>query len=176
LLQYEKDDLALAGKLFPLILNCLEKRNQMPRSYLILQLFFEALIWERLHYARSSFVKFFSTLDAFVGNPNRRHASRAASRLGKFLANTPSAVIEKSFTSLEIETKVKAVWDYHRAPAVHGYVKDISFPGSASQPKISGKIKDLFDLMEIARIAIIKMLLLEPSMFQAFNQIPIPQN
>lgn len=175
LLQYEKEDFALAGKLFPLILNCLAQRQQMPRPYSILQLFFEAVIWERLHYANSSFSKLFPLLDAFVGNPSRHHAHRVASRLGLSLANTPSAITGKSFTSQEVETRLKAIWDDHRPPGLHGYVKDLSFPGSSSRPKITPEIKDLFDLLEIARISVIKMLLLDPSVFQAYNEIPIPQ-
>lgn len=175
LLQYEKEDFVLAGKLFPLILNCLAQRQHMPRPYSILQLFFEAVIWERLHYASSSFSKLFPVLDAFVGNPSRHHANRVASRLGSFLANTPSAVNGQLFTSQEIELRLKAIWDDHRPPGLHGYVKDLSFPGSSSSPKITPEIKDLFDLLEIARISVIKMLLLEPSEFQEYNQIPIPQ-
>lgn len=175
LLQYEKEDFALAGKLFPLILNCLAQRQHMPRPYSILQLFFEAVIWERLHYASSSFSKLFPVLDAFVGNPSRHHANRVASRLGSFLANTPSAVNRQLFTSQEIELRLKAIWDDHRPPGLHGYVKDLSFPGSSNSPKITPEIKDLFDLLEIARISVIKMLLLEPSVFQVYNQIPIPQ-
>ncbi len=175
LLHYGKGDLAIAGKLFPLILDCLTLRQQMPRSYYILQLFFEAVIWERLHYASSSFSKLFPMLDAFAGNPSRHHANRVPSRLGSFLANTPSAVIGKSFTSQELKARLKAIWDDHRPPGLHGYVKDLSFPGSALRPEITSEIKDLFDLVEIARIAIIKMLLLEPSVKQTYNQIPIPK-
>lgn len=138
-------------------------------------MFFEAVIWERLHYASSSFSKLFPVLDAFAGNPSRHHANRVASRLGSFLANTPSAINGRLFTSQEIELRLKAVWDDHRPPGLHGYVKDLSFPGSSNGPKITPEIKDLFDLMEIARISVIKMLLLEPSVFQVYNQIPIPQ-
>ncbi|MEI8364964.1 MAG: hypothetical protein WCF65_00970 [Parachlamydiaceae bacterium] len=172
--QYAKEDLVLAGKLFPLILNCLEQRQHMPRLYSVLQLFFEAVIWERLHYASSSFSKLFPMLDAFVGNPSRHHANRVATRLSKFLANTPSAITGKSFTAQEIEARLKAIWDDHRPPGLHGYIKDLSFPGSSISPKITPEIKDLFDLLEIARIAVIKMLLLEPSVVQAYNQISIP--
>lgn len=114
-------------------------------------------------------------LDAFVGNPSRHHANRVATRLGSFLANTPSVITGKSCTSQEIEVRLKTIWDDHRPPGLHGYVKDLSFPGSSISPKITPEIKDLFDLLEIARISVIKMLLLEPSVFQLYNQIPIPQ-
>ena len=36
-------------------------------------------------------------------------------------------------------------------------------------------MKDLFDLMEFSRLAIIKMLLLDACSFNEYSQIPIPQ-
>lgn len=175
LLQYEKEDFALAGRLFPLILRCLEQRQQMPRPYLILQRFLEAVLWERLHYASSSFSKLFPALDAFAGNPPRHHANRVSRRIGLFLSNTRSIITGAPLTAQEIETRLKAIWDDHRPPGIHGYVKDISFPSSNIKPKPSPEIKDLFDLMEITRMAVVKMLLLEPTAFQEYNQIAIPK-
>lgn len=175
LLQYEKKDFALAGKFFHLILRCLEQRQQMPRLYLVLQRFLEAVLWERLHYTSSSFSKLFPALDAFAGNPPRHHANRVSRRLGLFLSDIPSIITGVPFTALEIETRLKAIWDDHRPPGIHGYIKDITFPGSSTKPEPSTETKDLFDLMEITRMAIVKMLLLEPAIFQEYNQIAIPK-
>ncbi len=175
LLQYEKEDLTLAGKLFLPILRCLEQRQQMPRPYLALQRFLEAVLWERLHYASSSFSKLFPALDGFAGNPPRHHANRVPRRLGLFLSGIPSIITGMPLTAQEIETRLKAIWDDHRPPGVHGYVKDITFPGSSIKPEPARETKDLFDLMEITRMAIVKMLLLEPNVFQEYNQIAIPK-
>ncbi len=175
LLQYKKGDLTLAGKLFPRILSCLEQRQQMPRPYLVLQRFLEAVLWERLHYASSSFSKLFPALDAFAGNPPRHHANRVPQKLGLFLSEIPSIITGAPLTAQEIETRLKSIWDDHRPPGIHGYVKDVTFPGSGIKAEPSMETKDLFDLMEITRMAIVKMLLLEPDVFQEYNQITIPK-
>jgi hypothetical protein len=174
LLQYDKNDLAVAGQLFPLILECMALRQQMPRPYYILKAFFEAVLWERLHYASSSFCKLFPMFDAFAGNPSRHHANRVSTRFGSFLSDISSAVVGASFASQDISARLKSIWDSNRPPDLHGYVKDLTFPGSSTQPIITPEIKDLFDLMEIGRVAVIKILLLPSSVFEAYCQIPIP--
>ena len=72
-----------------------------------------------------------------------------------------------------------SIWDLHRAPDLHGYLKepDLSVTNTVTRNPIDrSELKDLFDLMELARLFLIKMLSLEEKVFHGYCQIPIPRS
>ena len=60
-----------------------------------------------------------------------------------------------------------------------GILKSLDLPSTnaeARNPIDRPELKDLFDLMELSRISIIKMFSLEESVFQDYCQIPTPRS
>ncbi len=179
LLQYNEEDFRQAALYFAQFVRIFGSRHTASRPYFNLKSFLEAVLWERLHYASSSFSKLFPLIDSFVGNPTHDHCKKASFRLSSFLGETPSVLLEKSLNKEELALRLQSIWDLHRAPDLHGYLKEPDVPSTnagARNPIDRPELKDLFDLMELARISIIKMLSLEESLFQDYCQIPIPRS
>lgn len=179
LLQYNEEDFQQATLYFAQLFRIFRSRHTASRPYFNLKSFLEAVLWERLHYASSSFSKLFPLIDSFVGNPTHDHCKKASFRLSAFLGEIPSVVLEKPLNKEEIAFRLQSIWDLHRAPDLHGYLKEPDLPSTnaeARNPIDRPELKDLFDLMELSRISIIKMLSLGESVLQDYCQIPIPRS
>lgn len=117
-------------------------------------------------------------IDSFTGNPTHKHEQKASTRLSLFLKDLPSIFLEKPLSEEEIKSRIASIWQLHRGPDLHGYLKEpkaIESQDSNKIPVVSEELKDLFDLMEFSRLAIIKMILLEDSSFKKYCEIPIPK-
>jgi hypothetical protein len=178
LLQFDEHDLKRAGRYFPLILKILDEESRFQRPYTNLRSFFKAVLWERLRFADSIFSELFSTIDSFTGNPTHKHRNKISANLSLFLDGIPSLITGSATTAQTYVTRLQAIWDRHRSSCKHGYKKNIPSPvvqpQSIPKPSDSVEMKDLFDLMEIARVSIIKMLLLEEAAFRDYCLIPVP--
>lgn len=180
LLHFDEHDLKRASRYFPLMLRVLDEESRFQRPYTNLRSFFKAVLWERLRFADSIFAELFSTIDSFAGNPTHKHRNKISANLSLFLDGIPSLITGSATTAQTYVIRLQTMWDRHRGSCKHGYRKSIPSPVVQPQsvPKPSKKdlveMKDLFDLMEIARVSIIKMLLLEEATFQDYCLIPVP--
>lgn len=177
LLQYTEEDLKLAGVYFSQFVKIFNMRQTASRPYFNLKAFFEATLWERSIYASTSFSKLFPLIDSFSGNPSHSHNIKTSERLSTFLEEIRGPLLAKPFSKEEIKTRILSIWDLHRAPDLHGYLKEPSLPVAdiaKQDPVDRPELKDLFDLMEIARLCLIKMLLLDDATFLEYCNIPIP--
>lgn len=180
LLQFDEHDLKRAARYFPLILRILDDESRFQRPYTNLRSFFKAVLWERLRFADSIFSELFSTIDSFTGNPTHKHRNKISANLGLFLDGMPSLITGSATTAQTYVTRLQTMWDRHRGSCKHGYRKSIPSPVVQLQSVLKPfkkdlvEMKDLFDLMEIARVSIIKMLLLEEVTFQDYCLIPVP--
>lgn len=178
LLKYNEDDLKHASIYFSRIVRIFEMKQTAPRPYFNLKAFFEATLWERSIYASTSFSKLFPLMDSFAGNPTHDHDKKTSKRLSLFLKEITGPLLAKSLSEEEIRLRLLSIWHLHRAPDLHGYLKEPDLPVAdvAKQDPIDRpELKDLFDLMEFARLCLIKMLLLDEAAFQEYCQIPIPR-
>ncbi|MFI0435862.1 MAG: hypothetical protein ACH350_09105 [Parachlamydiaceae bacterium] len=178
LLQYNEEDLKQAGVYFARFVEIFNSRKTASRPYYVLKAFFEATLWEQSTYASSSFSKLIPLIDAFTGNPTHKHELKASTRLSLFLKELPSKFLKKPLSEEEIKSRVVSIWQLHRGPDLHGFLKEpdaITSDDSNKTPTDSEELKDLFDLMEFARLAIIKMLLLDKDSFKEYCEIPIPK-
>ncbi len=179
LLQYNEEDFRRAALYFAQFVRIFGSRHTASRPYFNLKSFLEAVLWERLHYASSSFSKLFPLIDSFVGNPTHDHCKKASFRLSSFLGEVPNILLEEPLNKEKVALRLQSIWDLHRAPDLHGYLKEPDVPttnAGARNPIDRPELKDLFDLMELARISLIKMLSLEERVFQDYCQIPIPRS
>ena len=169
LLQYNEEDLKQAGVYFARFVEIFNSRKTASRPHYVLKAFFEATLWEHSVYASTSFSKLLPLIDSFTGNPTHKHEQKASTRLGLFLKELPSKFLKKPLSEEEIKSRVASIWQHHRGPDLHGYLKEpdaITSQDSNKIPADSEELKDLFDLMEFSRLAIIKMLLLDDNFFQ----------
>jgi len=177
LLQYTEKDLKQAGIYFSQIVKIFNMRQTASRPYFNLKAFFEATLWERSIYASTSFSKLFPLIDSFSGNPTHSHNTKTSERLSAFLKEVSGPLLVTPFPREEIRLRILSIWDLHRAPDLHGYLKEPDLPIAdivKQDPIDRPELKDLFDLMEIARLCLIKMLLLDEATFQEYSGIPIP--
>ncbi|MBS0606786.1 MAG: hypothetical protein JSR57_07545 [Verrucomicrobia bacterium] len=176
LLQYEQEDLERASKYFPLMLKILASKHQFQRAYANLRSFLKGVLWERLRYADSIFAELFSAVDSFAGNPTHKHRNKISTNLSLFLTGVPSLITNITPAPQVYIDRLQSIWDRHRGPCKHGYYKEIPFPIVHQQHSLSNEpeLKDLFDLMEINRVAIVKMLLMDAGTFHDYCQIPVP--
>ncbi len=178
LLQFTGEDLTRAGIYFSRFVQVFNSRKSMPRPFFVLKAFFEATLWERSIYASTTFSKLFPLLDAFVGNPTHKHDNQVSKRLSSFLKEIPCLFAEQPLDQEAIRLRILSIWHLHRAPDIHGYLKELDIPSGddSNRPPVDrSELKDLFDLMEFARLSIIKMLNLSEEDFQEYCQIPIPR-
>jgi hypothetical protein len=178
LLQYNEEDFKQAGVYFDRFVQIFNSRKTTPRPYFVLKAFFEATLWEHSIYASTSFSKLFPLIDSFTGNPTHKHEQKASNRLSLFLKELPSMFLKQTLSEEEIRSRIASIWQLHRGPDLHGYLKEpdvITSQDSTKIPVDSAELKDLFDLMEFSRLAIIKMLLLDDDSFKEYCQIPIPK-
>lgn len=177
-MQYTEEDFKQAGVYFARFVEIFNSRKTAPRPYYVLKAFFEATLWENSIYASTSFSKLLPLIDSFTGNPTHKHELKASTRLGLFLKELPSKFLKKPLSEEEIKSRIASIWQLHRGPDLHGYLKEpdaITSQDSNKIPADSEELKDLFDLMEFSRLAIIKMLLLDDNSFKEYCQIPIPK-
>ena len=134
------------------------------------------MLWERLRFTDTIFSELFSTIDSFAGNPTNKHCNKISKNLSRFLADTPSLITGSNPETHFYAERIREIWDRHRGACKHGHLKEIPFPEAQqkAQPSSQPEIKDLFDLMEIARVCIIKMLLLDKVTLSDYSQIPVP--
>jgi hypothetical protein len=178
LLQYNEEDFKQAGVYFARFVEIFNSRKTASRPYYVLKAFFEATLWEQSTYASTSFSKLFPLIDAFTGNPTHKHELKASTRLSLFLKELPSKFLKNPLSEEEIKSRIASIWQLHRGPDLHGFLKEpdaITFDDPNKIPVDSEELKDLFDLMEFSRLAIIKMLLLDDSSFKEYCDIPIPK-
>ena len=178
LLQYNEEDLKQAGVYFARFVEIFNSRKTASRPYYVLKAFFEATLWENSVYASTSFSKLLPLIDSFTGNPTHKHELKASTRLALFLKELPSKFLKKPLSEEEIKSRVASIWQLHRGPDLHGYLKEpdaMTAQDSNKIPADSEELKDLFDLMEFSRLAIIKMLLLDDGSFKEYCEIPIPK-
>ena len=183
ILHYDRKDLERASKCFPIILNIVDDPKQFPRAATTLRKFFKAVLWEKLRFADSIFGELFSSIDSLAGNPTHKHHSKIPTNLSKFLTGTPSLFTQAIPEETAIFRRLQDIWHRHRDADTHGHQKEFPFSiiagakiqsSQANDLNQHPEMKDLFDLMEIARAAIVKMLLLDENHFQEYCQIPIP--
>lgn len=177
ILQYNEEDLKKAGKYFSRFAQIFNSRKTAPRPYFVLKAFFEATLWERSIYASTSFSKLFPLIDSLTGNPTHKHEKQVSTRLSLFLKEVPSRLLEQPLHEEEIKSRLASIWKLHRGPDLHGYLKEPDLPSysDSKRPIDNAELKDLFDLMELSRVAIIKMLLLNEDTFKEYCKIPIPR-
>lgn len=178
ILQYNESDLKQTGIYFSHFVRIFNSRKTAPRPYYVLKAFFEATLWERSIYASTTFSKLFPLIDAFVGNPAHKHEKKISKRLSAFLNEIPSLFLKSPVSTEELRLRIVSIWQQHRAPEIHGYLKERDFPRTEDlnqEPGDRAELKDLFDLMEISRLSIIKMLMLEEDSFKKYCQISIPR-
>ncbi|MGE5196818.1 MAG: hypothetical protein ACM3JI_05760 [Anaerolineae bacterium] len=178
-MQYNEEDFKQAALYFAQFVRIFDSQHTASRPYFNLKSFLEAVLWERLHYASSSFSKLFPFIDSFVGNPTHDHCKKASLRLSSFLGEIPSVLLKESLSKEKVASRLQSIWELHRAPDLHGYLKEPDVPSSnvgARNPIDRPELKDLFDLMELARVSLIKMLSLEVDAFQDYCKIPTPQS
>ncbi len=178
LLQYNEEDFKQAGVYFAHFVKIFNSRQTAPRPYFILKAFFEATLWEQSIYASTSFSKLFPLIDAFAGNPTHKHDKQTSKRLSLFLKEVPSVLLDTPLSEEAIRLRILSIWHLHRAPDLHGYLKepDLIIANVPPQAPIDKpELKDLFDLMEFSRVSIIKMLMLDDESFEEYCQIPIPR-
>lgn len=178
LLQYTIEDLKQSAVYFTRFVEIFNSREAAPRPYYVLKAFFEATLWEHSIYASTSFSKLFPLIDSFTGNPTHKHDLKVSTRLSHFLIELPSQFRDKPLSEEEIKSRLATIWQKHRGPDLHGFLKEPAHRSSQDSnmiPTDSQELKDLFDLMEISRLAIIKMLLLNGSSFKEYCAIPIPK-
>lgn len=177
LLQYNEDDLKQAGIYFSHIVRIFNMRQTASRPYFNLKAFFEATLWERSIYASTSFSKLFPLIDSFAGNPTHDHDKKTSRRLSLFLKEITGPLLANPLSEERIRLRLLSIWHLHRAPDLHGYLKEPDLPVAdvaKQDPVDRPELKDLFDLMEFARVCLIKMLLLDEAAFQEYCKIPIP--
>ncbi len=146
LLQYNEDDLKQAGVYFARFVQIFNARKTTPRPYYVLKAFFEATLWEHSIYASTSFSKLFPLIDSFTGNPTHKHEKQASTRLNLFLKEVPSRLLDKPLPEEEIKSRLASIWQLHRAPDLHGYLKEPDLPssnGSNKKPVDNAELKDL---------------------------------
>jgi hypothetical protein len=184
-LQYDEEDFKLAKMYFLRILEVVEQKD--PRPFNVLKTFSEAMFWEKLNYRSTIFSKLIPLIDSFSGNPNREHEKKVSERLSMFLQEIPSKLLEKPLTRDYIKGRIANIWRLHRSPNLHGHEKDtppvnsLATDGATSDSLATNakddllelkEVTDLFDLMEISRLAITKMLLLDAKSYQYYCAIP----
>lgn len=177
LLQYNEDDLKQAGIYYSHIVRIFNMGQTASRPNYILRAFFEATFWERSIYASTLFSKLFPLIDSFAGNPTHDHGKKISRRLSLFLNEVPGPFLEKPLSKEEIRLLSQSIWDSHRAPDLHGFLKEPNLPVAdvtKQDPIDRAELKDLFDLMELTRVCLIKMLLLDEAAFQEYCKIPMP--
>jgi hypothetical protein len=178
LLQYTAEDLRQAGVYFARIVEIFNSKKTAPRPYYVLKAFFEATLWERSVYASTSFAKLIPLLDSFAGNPTHKHEQKVSTRLSFFLKDLPCKFLTEPLSEDQIKMRLALIWQRHRGPDLHGYLKepDVDMRQDSNKiPPDSEELKDLFDLMEVSRVAIVKMLLLDENSYREYCQIPIPK-
>ncbi|MFA6535636.1 MAG: helicase associated domain-containing protein, partial [Candidatus Babeliales bacterium] len=166
LLSYNVHDLKLVKSIFPKIFNILNSRDSLQRPCCNLDMFFQSTLWENLNYQHSIFSKLFPLLDSFAGNPSGNHAENVSSKIAHFLANITCQSNSKKFSEEEIKNRLKYIWELNRYPELHGHLK---LPSEQTN-----FTKDLFNLFEISRLCIYKMLLLSEHDFESYSKIPTP--
>ncbi len=174
---YNEEELKQAGFYFSRIVEIFNSRKTAARPYFNLKAFFEATLWERSIYASTSFSKLFPLIDSFAGNPSHDHDKKVSKRFSLFLKGITGPQRYKAMSEEKIKSRLLSIWHDHRAPDLHGYLKELDFPvlnAETKSPIDKLELKDLFDLMEFSRLAIIKMLHLEKDSFKEYCEIPIP--
>ncbi len=174
---YSEEELKQAGFYFSRIVEIFNSRRTAARPYFNLKAFFEATLWERSIYASTSFSKLFPLIDSFAGNPSHDHDKKVSRRFSLFLKGITGSQLYEAMSEEKIESRLLSIWHDHRAPDLHGYLKELDFPVLNAETKSlvdKPELKDLFDLMEFSRLAIIKMLHLEKDSFREYCKIPIP--
>lgn len=177
LLTYTKDDFEQTKVYFLKMEKIFASRQAAPRPYFVLKSFLEATLWEKLIYSSTVFSKLFPLIDSFAGNPTHSHEKKISKRLSAFLKDVPSHIHGQNVPEGEIKERLVSIWRLHRGPELHGYLKEPPIPRANSpQSELydTSELKDLFDLMEIARLSIIKMLLLDEISYSKYCEIPIP--
>lgn len=178
LLQYNEEDFQQAKVYFDRFVEIFNSKETASRPFYVLKAFFEATLWERSIYASTSFSKLFPLIDSFTGNPFQPLEGKMSTRLSLFLKGLPSKFLKQPLSEEEIKSRIASIWHLHRGPNLHGYLKEPDILTAQDFNKISAdseELKDLFDLMEFSRLAIIKMLLLDGHSFKEYCQIPIPK-
>lgn len=179
LLNYNLSDFETSKKIFPIILNILDSEKSNPRVFFNLRSFLLGVIWEKFIYQGSLYSKLFPLIDSFAGNPAGVHAEKVSLRIGKFLSNCPTYNTSHILTEEAIINRLKYIWELHRYPELHGHIKE-PLPARPTEESLNADfsseegVNDLYDLFEMSRLALLKMILMDSEDYQAYSKIPIP--
>ena len=177
--EYNHQDIEKLKFVLPYFLNYYIS-NKNSRYFYNVQIFLQAIIFEKLSYKSSIYSKLFPLLDSLAGNPHFAHGDKVSERLSSFLADIPF-YNNCSASKKIINDRLLYIWSLHRTPELHGHLKEIMPPGpnfiSSNQLEVfphDNDYKDLLDLADISRIAFLKTLLLEKDSLEEYFRIPIP--
>jgi len=177
-LSFKIEDFNLAKHIFPSLIRIINSQKTSPRELHNLSTFLQAAFWERLNYSSSIFSKLFPFIDSFTGNPPSNHSKKISERAGNFLSETRLWNSKGVLAKEAIKSRTQFIWEIHRYPELHGHFKEpFSMTSDQSrEPQLYAHFdKDLFDLFEISRLLLLKMMLLDDTDLHAYSQIPIPE-
>lgn len=179
-LKYDTQDIELTKQIFPHLLEDLKPNKNNLRSSYNIQQFLQTFFFEKLNYRGSIYSKLFALIDSLAGNPSFSQAQHVSKRLGKFLSDISFDHNDKHTTEKRIIECLKYVWELHRYPVVHGHIKEGICPKGKAINSTNiilpdnEDLQDLWNLSEIARITLLKILLLDKKNKKEYSQIPIP--
>jgi hypothetical protein len=171
-LQYATENLAQVINLLPQIYNLLDSPDKHPRAYYNLVTFLAVAITEKLYLESTAFSRLFTVLDSFSGNTNNKHNVRISSRVANFIIDKSAS---QPVDELKLQKYLQDQWEIHRTPDIHGHVKLIC-PDPTQPQKNTFNLnytEDLFNIFEITRFALLKMLLLPDNDFNSYSKIPL---
>lgn len=180
LLDYNETDFETAGKIYSRVLHILDEGISNPRMFFNLHTFLQASLWERYICQGTLYLKLFPLIDSFSGNPPGKHSLKVSNRIGKFLSDCIYFHTENPIAEDLITNRLEYIWEIHRYPELHGHIKEPIAMQKTNQEAESlyldtdTELKDLFDLFEISRLSLFKMLLLDASEYSAYSKIPVP--
>jgi len=170
--KYTEDDIIQISNIIPKINNILSCPNKYPRQYYNLNTFMALAITEKLCQEGTIFSRLFTVLDSFTGNTGHKHNTRVATRIAKFIIDKAS---NQPIAENVLQKYLQDQWEIHRTPDIHGHLK-ATIPDQA-QPEIMSInnhfTQDLFNIFEITRFALLKMLLLPDNDFNSYSKIPL---
>lgn len=154
--------------------------NKNPRYFYNIQIYLQAIIFEKLSYKSSIYSKLFPLADSLAGNHSEANANKISIRLSNFLTDIPlynNHVVSKEI----IKQRLFHIWSLHRVPELHGHLKESMTPKaefiSLNKFEIfpdDADYKDLSDLVDIVRVTFLKTLLLKEENLREYLMIPIP--
>ena len=182
LLVFNRFDFETASKIYPRVLQILDSGISNPRIFFNLRTFLQATIWERYMYQGSLYSKLFPFIDSFSGNPAGTHSKKVSVRIGKFLSGCICLRTKSQITENQVKNRLEYIWEVNRYPELHGHIKEplpLQKPNQEPDSLYLDKntdieLKELYDVFEVSRLSILKLLLLDTHDYNSYSKIPIP--